>query len=304
MKNKNTSPAVIASISEQHRLLGLPKPQHPLVSVFRFEDIRYAEISSSTFSLGFYCIAIKKNFHGKLRYGQSFYDFDEGVMSFISPHQILSLEEGESATEGYCLMIHPQFIAAYPLAKKMQHYGFFSYSLSEALHLSDKEDAMMSNLIISIGKELETSVDNFSQDIIVSQIELLLNYSNRFYKRQFITRGSANQEVLIKLEEVLSGFFDDENLVRTGLPTVEEVAWEMNLSRGYLTDMLRTLTGRSTQQHIHDKLIAKAKEILSTTTLSVGEIAYRLGFEHPQSFNKLFKSKTQVSPLAYRRSFN
>lgn len=298
-------PEVISSISEQHRRLGLPAPRHPLVSLFRFEDLPPSGSEPFRhFAMDFYCIAVKKNFKGKLKYGQRYYDFDEGLMSFISPHQVLSLEEGESATEGWSLAFHPDFIAAYPLAKKIKGYGFFSYELNEALHLSDKEETMVESLIKAVGQELETGIDHFSQDIIVSQIELLLNYSNRFYKRQFITRGSANHEVLIKLEDVLSQFFADEDLDGKGLPTVQQVAAAMNVSPGYLSDMLRTLTGQSTQQHIHTRLIEKAKESLSTTSLSVSEIAYRLGFEHPQSFNKLFKSKTLVSPLEYRQSFN
>lgn len=303
MKTPFTSPTVVSSITQQHRQLGLPTPRHPLVSVFRFEDMQ--ETIGDVFKhfvLNFYCIAIKKNFKGKLKYGQRYYDFDEGVLSFISPGQVLSLQEGESATEGWNLAFHPDFIAAHPLAKKIKGYGFFSYALNEALHLSDKEEAVIEGVFRNMKQELEAGIDQFSQDIIVSQIELLLNYSNRFYKRQFITRTSANHEVLVALEEVLSGWFDDDN--KSGLPTVQQVAAQMNVSPAYLSDMLRTLTGQSTQQHIHAKLIEKAKEILSTTSLSVNEITYRLGFEHPQSFNKLFKSKTQFSPLEYRQSFN
>lgn len=304
MKN-NLPPEIISSISEQHRRLGLPALHHPLVSLFRFEDLPQSDNAPfKHFAMDFYCIAIKKNFKGKLKYGQRYYDFDEGVMSFIAPHQVLSLEEGESATEGWSLTFHPDLIAAYPLAKKIKTYGFFAYSLAEALHLSDKEEAIVASLIKNIGLELDTGIDHFSQDIIVSQLELLLAYCNRFYKRQFITRGSATHEVLIRLEEVLAYFFDDENLEGRGLPSVQQVAGEMNVSPSYLSDMLRTLTGQSAQQHIHTKLIEKAKEILSTTSLSVSEIAYRLGFEHPQSFNKLFKSKTQTSPLTYRQLFN
>lgn len=305
MKNKITTPAVISSISKQHRELGLPKPHHPLVTVFRFEDIKEAgEAMHDSFVLDFYCIAIKKNFKGKLKYGQRYYDFDEGMMSFISPRQVLSLQEGESATEGYSLEFHPDFIVAYPLAKKIKQYGFFSYDLSEALHLSESEELLIENLIKTIDQELKSGIDHFSQDIVISQIEVLLNYSNRFYKRQFITRNTANNDLLIKMDEVLSTFFDEDNLGEKGVPTVQHVATEMNVSAAYLSDMLRTLTGQTTQQHIHACLIEKAKELLSTTSLTVSEIAYQLGFEHSQSFNKLFKHKVNISPLAYRQSFN
>ena len=256
------------------------------------------------FAMDFYCVALKKNFKGKLKYGQRYYDFDEGVMSFISPQQVLTLEEGESATNGWSLSFHPDLIAGTALANKIKGFGFFSYSLSEALHLSDKEEATVESLIKSIEQELGTNIDHLSHEIIVSQLELLLNYSNRFYKRQFITRSVSEHEVLIRMEGVLSKLFENGQLEGQGVPTVQEVAAQMNVSPGYLSDMLRTLTGQNTQQHIHSKLIEKAKEKLSTTSLSVSEIAYQLGFEHPQSFNRLFKSKTQLSPLEYRQSVN
>ncbi len=296
----------INSISEQHLLLSLTKPHHPLISVFNFKDIQMSDNEmSENFMLNFYCIAIKKNFKGKLKYGQHYYDFDEGVMSFISPKQLLSKTTGDDTpVEGYCLVFHPDFIQHYPLAKTIKNYGFFSYELNEALHLSDKEEAMIETIFQNIKQEYNSSIDKFSQDVMVSHIELLLNYSNRFYERQFITRKHVNNNLLINLEKVLSDYFNDENVKHTGLPTVQFVSGQLNVSPNYLSDMLRSLTGQSTQQHIHNKLIEKAKEILTTTSLSVSEIAYQLGFEYPQSFNKLFKSKTELSPLQYKHSFN
>lgn len=306
MKKENSSPHIINSISEQHYLMGLPKPQHPLIGVYRFEDIRYQNVVfAEPFVMNFYCIAIKKNFKGKLKYGQQYYDFDEGVMSFISPNQLLAIEGDESlAREGSCLVFHPDFIARHPLAKKIKSYGFFSYSLHEALHLSDKEVTMMEGIIKNIESEYHSAIDLFSQEIIIPQIELLLAYSNRFYQRQFITRSSANHDLLISLEDLLSDYFNSNKVKEFGLPTVQYIAGSLNVSPNYLSDMLRTLTGQNTQQHIHVKLIEKAKEILSTTSLSVSEIAYQLGFEYPQSFNKLFKNKTNVSPLSFRNSMN
>ncbi len=306
MKKANQAPHIINSISEQYRMLGLPKPQHPLVGIYRFEKIDYKNVSfAEPFALNFYCIAVKKNFKGKLKYGQQYYDFDEGVMSFISPSQLLTVEEDESlAKEGWCIVFHPDFIAQHSLAKKIKNYGFFSYTLHEALHLSEGEEVMIESIVSGIETELRSSIDVFSQEIILSQIELLLSYSNRFYKRQFITRSSANHDVLTKLEELLNGYFNSDKVRAFGLPSVQYVAGGMNVSPDYLSDMLRTLTGMNTQQHIHAKLIEKAKEVLTTTSLSVSEIAYQLGFEHPQSFNKLFKSKVNVSPLKFRHSFN
>jgi AraC family transcriptional regulator, transcriptional activator of pobA len=303
MKKENSSPYIINSISEQHRLLSLPRPQHPLVSVFKYEDIKYnSEELSKNFVLNFYCVAIKKNFKGKLKYGQNFYDFDEGVMSFISPNQLLSVIADESPTEGYCLVFHPGFIAQYPLAKTIKQYGFFSYALNEGLHLSEKEEAMITTILQNIEQEYASSIDNFSQDVMVSHIELLLNYCNRFYNRQFITRKKVNTDLLANLETILSNYYADEKV--SGLPTVQYISGRLNVSANYLSDMLRNLTGQTTQQHIHQYLIDKAKETLTTTSLSVSEIAYQLGFEYPQSFNKLFKSKTSFSPLQFRQSFN
>lgn len=260
---------------------------------------------TKSFVLNFYCIAIKKNFKGKLKYGQNYYDFDEGVMSFISPNQLLTKTTGDDTpVEGCCLIFHPDYIAQYPLGKSIKNYGFFSYNLHEALHLSDKEEAMIEAIFQNIEGEYKSSIDHYSQDVIVSQIELLLNYSNRFYNRQFITRKHANNGILIQLETLLSDYFDSDQVHQLGLPSVDYISGQLNVSSNYLSDMLRTLTGQSTQQHIQAKLIEKAKEFLTTTNLSVSEIAYGLGFQYPQSFNKFFKGKTGSSPLAFRQSFN
>lgn len=282
MKKQSLVPYVIQSISEQHRLLSLPKPHHPLVSVFNFSDVKHgADEMSGSFVLNFYCIAIKKNFKGKLKYGQNFYDFDEGVMSFISPNQLLSKTTGDDIpVEGFCLVFHPHFIAQHPLGKSIKNYGFFSYNLYEALHLSDKEEKMIEAIFQNIEGEYKSSIDQYSQDVIVSQIELLLNYSNRFYNRQFITRKHANNDLLIQLERLLSDYFDSGQVDKSGLPSVQYISNKLNVSPNYLSDMLRTLTGQSTQQHIHAKLIEKAKEFLTTTNLSVSEIAYGLGFQY------------------------
>lgn len=306
MKKDKILPYCVNSISEQHRILSLPKPQHPLISVFDFKDIKNNNDElSNHFTLNFYCIAIKKNFKGKFKYGQNYYDFDEGVMSFISPGQLLSVvENDDSPTEGCCLVFHPDFIANYPLAKNIKNYGFFSYALNEALYLSEKEELLVENVMKNIKNEYNSGIDIYTQDVLIAHIELLMNYANRFYNRQFITRKSASNGTLIQLEQILSDYFTTEKVQAMGLPTVHYISEKLNISPNYLSDMLRLLTGQSTQQHIHNKLIEKAKEFLATSHLSVSEIAYQLGFEHPQSFNKLFKSKTNISPLEFRASFN
>ena len=297
----------ISTISEFHRFRNLPKPQHPLISVVRFEDIKMQSGEKGAGVINdFYSIALKRT-NAKLKYGQQEYDFDEGLLAFIAPNQVISvvLEENEVLEHsGWLLIFHPDFLWNTPLAKKIKQYDFFGYNLTEALHLSDKEETMLISIMQNINQEYNSNIDKFSQDVIIAQLELLLTYSERFYQRQFITRKISNHAILDKLENLLTHYFKTDNLSEKGLPTVQYVSTKLNISPNYLSRLLKTLTGQSTQQLIHDKLIEKAKETLSTTNLSVSEIAYQLGFEHPQSFNKLFKSKTNVSPLEFRASFN
>lgn len=304
MQKTYTLPYVINSVSELHRLLELPKPAHPLVSVINMDNIKcHFDDNLTSVIYNFYSICIKKGFNGKLKYGQNYYDFDEGIMTFFSPGQVIAtVVDNDTALSGWWLVVHPDFIRSHALGKTIKDYGFFSYATHEALHLSDKEEAMIAALMQNIDAEYQSVTDNFSHGVMISQIDLLLTYCNRFYSRQFITREQANSDLLVNLEQLLSDYFDSGT--RSGLPTVQYISEQLHVSPNYLSDMLRTLTGQSTQQHIHNKLIEKAKEILTTTQLSVSEIAYQLGFEHPQSFSKLFKNKTDATPLAFRNSFN
>ncbi|WP_293907873.1 helix-turn-helix domain-containing protein [Sphingobacterium sp. UBA5670] len=301
---------IINSISEFHRQLSLPAPLHPLVSVIDVSGIKPEESKIwEQFCVNFYSISLKKDVTAKVKYGQQYYDFDKGTMNFIAPKQIQSLTISEirkmniECGKGYMLMFHPDFLYTHPLAAKIKNYNFFSYALNEALHLSEQEEKDIVEIFLKIEKEYQ-HIDKHTQDIILSQIDMLLQYSNRFYERQFFTRKAVNNELLTQMEHLLEAYFDQEETLNKGLPTVEHLAESLNLSPRYLSDLLRSITGKNTQQHIHDKLIEKAKEKLAATTLSVSEIAYQLGFEHPQSFNKLFKKKTDVSPLAFRQSFN
>ena len=304
MKKEEPGPHQFNSISDLHRMLGLPKPLHPLVSLVDNTHIAIDKDQlPSSFLLNFYKISYKTGLRGKIRYGQNYYDFDEGGMVFTSPNQLMATED-DAEYKGYTLLVHPDFIRNYPLGKNIKNFGFFSYAANEALHLSDKEKSVILNIFKNIEDELQSPIDDFSQDVIIAQIELILNYSNRFYKRQFITRKSANSDLLSKFEMLLNDYFNKETALMKGLPTVQFLADELHVSPHYLSDMLRTLTGQNAQQHIHHQLIEKAKEILSASNLSVAEIAYQLGFEHPQSFNKLFKRKTSLSPLQFRQSFN
>lgn len=303
---KNVNHIAINSISELHRLLGLTKPLHPLISLIDMGEVQSSgNADDAHFLLNFYGVSLKKNISGKLKYGQNYYDFDEGVLAMTAPKQILSVNsEDNYKVSGYWLVFHSDFISNYSLGKAIKEYGFFSYAVNEALHLSDKEESMLEGIFKNIEQEYQTSIDQFSQDVMVSHLELFLNYCNRFYNRQFLTRKKAGNDLLSKMEELLDEYFKNDKLIESGLPTVQYFAEIMNVSSNYLSDMLRTLTGQSTQQHIHNKLIEKAKETLTTTNLSVSEIAYQLGFEHPQSFSKLFKSKTNLTPIEFRASFN
>jgi AraC family transcriptional activator of pobA len=255
----------------------------------------------------FYAISLKRNFNIRLRYGQQQYDFDEGIMFFMSPGQVLKIEVREDTVveqSGWMLLVHPDFLWNTPLAKNIKQYEYFDYSVNEALFLSDKEETTLAGIIQGIQQEYHSNIDKFSQNVIIAQLELLLNYADRFYHRQFITRKITNHHILNRLEDMLTEYFNSDALAKQGLPTVGHIAETLNVSPNYLSAMLKVLTGQSTQQHIHEKLIEKAKERLSTTGLSVSEIAYELGFEHPQSFSKLFKTKTNLSPLEFRQSFN
>jgi AraC family transcriptional regulator, transcriptional activator of pobA len=304
MEKKENAPLKIGSISELHTILQLPKPLHPLISLVDNTKMSVDKCYlDRSFMMSFYKISYKFSENGKMGYGQGYYDFNEGGMMFTAPNQILFTDE-DAEYYGYTLFIHPDFFRNYPLAKNIKKYGFFSYDTNEALHLSDKEKTTIIGLLNNIHAELETAIDEISQDVIISYIEVLLNYSNRFYKRQFITRKVVNSDLLSKMEHLLESYFEKQQTLTKGLPTVEFLASELNLSPHYLSDMLRNLTGQNAQQHIHEKLIEKAKEYLTTTGFSVSEVAYQLGFEHSQSFNKLFKKKTNTTPLSYKQSFN
>lgn len=297
----------IQTISEFHRVRGLPSPLHPMISLVDYSKAKILpEHLGERWLLNFYSIGLKRNV-GTLRYGQQEYDFDEGLMSFISPGQVLSVEPNNKPNvkpSGWILLMHPDFLWNTVLATKIKKYEFFGYSINEALFLSEKEENTIIDIFKNIKQEYHSNIDSFSQNIIIAQIELLLSYAQRFYKRQFITRNISNHEILGQLETFLTNYFNSEEVINMGLPSVQNIANSLNVSSTYLSSLLKTLTGQTTQQHIHEKLIEKAKEKLSTTQLSISEIAYALGFEHSQSFSKLFKTKTKMTPLEFRQSFN
>jgi len=306
MKKKNTNiPHKYECLTDIHRMLGLPKPMHPMISFIDNLDGQL-ELNKliSPHTSAFYKISYKTALQGRLRYGQHYYDFDEGGLFFVAPNQLVADDHNNGDHAGYTLLFHPDLLLTSALSKKIKHYGFFAYTANEALYLSAQEKMMIFTVLDMIQKEVNSRIDDFSQDVLISQIDLLLNYSHRFYKRQFITRKLVHNQLLQQLEAALADYFNNEKTLIHGLPTVQYLSSQLNVSSSYLSDMLRALTGQNAQQHIHYHLIEKAKEKLSTTQLSVSEIAYYLGFEHPQSFSKLFKSKTHLTPLKFRQSFN
>lgn len=303
MKKQDNHPYRFESLSDAHRVFGLPAPKHPLISLINGVHGQVGLPQSHV--LSFYKISSKPKLSGKLKYGQSQYDFDEGGMLFAAPGQIIGQNENENGVcSQYTLLIHPDFFLGYPLAKNIKQYGFFSYSTNEALHLSEQERETIQTIFHMLETELNSRIDHLSQNVIMAQIELLLNYADRFYKRQFITRKPVISTLLQQLEELLNDYFSSEDSLGKGIPTVQYLADILSLTPSYLSDMLRSLTGQNAQQHIHHTLIEKAKEKLSTTRLSVSEVAYSLGFEHSQSFSKLFKSKTNLSPVEFRQQYN
>lgn len=294
-----------SSISQLMKHAGHPPPLHPLVALIDYSQTPFEGLTKGErIILDFYKVSFKQHFTGRVRYGQRYYDFSEGGLAFLKPSQVVFTPEDQSNYEGYAFYFHPDFIRNYPLSKAINRYGFFSYAVDEALFLSVTEKGIISHLFDAIQSELETNIDAFSQDILVSQIELLLNYSHRFYNRQFLTREAVNHDIISSLERLLNQYFEENKGLQTGLPSVHYISLQLNVSARYLSDMLRTLTGQTTQQYIQQAVIERSKDLLSASSFSIAEIAYLLGFEHPQSFSKLFKNKTNLSPLEFRATFN
>jgi AraC-like DNA-binding protein len=301
------TPVHLTTIVDYHRRLGLPPPAHPLVSVSRFEDMPWPPAPAPTAVIHhFYSLALKQTFHARLKYGQQEVDFDQGVLLGMAPRQLLSIEgppETAASHRGWLLLVHPDLLQSSPLAKKMRHYEFFDYKVSEALHVSVSEQQVLVGILEQIAHECRTQPDTLSPDVIRAQFEVLLTYTERFYQRQFCTRQATNQQLLGRLEDLLTTYFAGDRLATEGLPPVTYLAEALHLSPNYLSRLLRTLTGQSTKQFILRKVVEVAKEQLSTTTCTINEIAYGLGFAHPQAFSRLFKHQMQVSPRHFRQSF-
>jgi AraC-like DNA-binding protein len=292
----------VSSIEHLTELLGFPSPRHPLISVCRLEDIRPFEPIGVPVCINLYSIVMKDGSQcTKGRYGWRDYDFQSGLLSFFAPGQVhFWVERGErveTAKEGWIINFHPDYIRSSALGKEIAKYRFFDYEANEALHMSDEEQRQMQQLIENIYTEYQHAIDEHSHAIIVSQLDVLLNYSQRYYTRQFRTRQIVETSVVTQFNAILRSRYGQK---MTRLVKVEDIATEMNMSAGYLSDLMKTATGQNAQQHIHSYLIERAKTLLKTTTLSVNEIAYQLGFDYPQYFSRLFKQKVGTTPLKFR----
>lgn len=294
----------IKSISQLHEMLGYEKPKHPLITIIDYSKItanpEYYDVKIVT---DFYIISLKSPAPKSLHYGRQYYDFEEGTMMFMSPEQVFSVSDFNEQTQyqGWGLYFHPDLISNSSLGKKIKDYNFFSYSVSEALHISDDEKQTLTELTYAIEKEYKSNIDQFSQGVIVTAIEQLLNYSQRFYGRQFLTRQKLNTDLISNFEQLVTDYFQSNLLTEIGIPTVDYFANKLNLSAGYLTDLLKKETGKTTKEYLQIEVIEKAKYKLLNSNETVSEIAYTLGFEYPQYFNRLFKQKTGMTPLNYRQ---
>ncbi|MGD1845263.1 MAG: helix-turn-helix domain-containing protein [Salibacteraceae bacterium] len=294
----------IKSISEVHRIFGLEKPHHPLVSVLPIDDrMTNFDYRNVRYVFDFYQISLKQGFSGSMRYGRNTYDFEEGTLTFIKPHQSIQVENQEEikGSSGWTLLFHPDLIRTSNLGKTMEAFSFFDYDQHEALHLSDKERMIVTELVQKVKEEYQQNIDKHSQELIVANIELLLKYSERFYDQQFYTRTNLNKDFLSKFNRFLKDYYRSEAPMSEGVLTVRHCADHLHLSVNYLGDLLKAETGRSAKEHIQDYVVEHAKTQLLGTREDVSQIAYQLGYEYPQGFNKLFKARVGLSPSQYRK---
>nr|WP_299386429.1 helix-turn-helix transcriptional regulator [Allomuricauda sp.] len=293
----------IKTITEVHRFLGLKKPNHPLVSVITINDrITNFDYGNAKYIFDFYQINLKKGFSGSINYGRNSYDFDEGTLILMKPNQTIQIEnQGEiKGSSGWTLLFHPDLIRKSELGKIIENYSFFNYDLNEALHLSEKERNSITELTLKIKEEYNQNIDKHSQELIVSNIDLLLKYIKRYYDRQFLTRTNLNKDILTEYNQLIKEYYNSEQPVLTGVLTVNECAKKLNYSINYLGDLIKSETGKSAKDYIQDYVVDKAKTKLLGTTENISQIAYSLGYEHPQGFNKLFKSKVGINPSQFR----
>jgi AraC-like DNA-binding protein len=284
-------------------VFGLGKPSHPLITILDTQQLAYGEETvGRRFSSDLYCVALKDASCG-IDYGRNSYDFDDGVLIFTAPRQIITVKKPQALHEvtGWMLYFHPDLIRNTPLGSKIDSYSFFNYEVHEALHLSENEQNTLNQIVQLMQAEIQERIDNHSQQVLVANIELLLNHSRRFYERQFNTRSASNLDVVSKVESLLKNYYAENLFAQKGLPNIQYLAEHCHLSAGYLSDLLAKETGRSAKDHIHDFLVEKAKHLLLHSADSISGIAYTLGFNYPHYFGRLFKQKTGKTPQEYRK---
>lgn len=289
----------------EYNVLNNHETLHPLVSVIDFSKANrrnWGGQKNVKLYFGLYCIFLKEVNCGDLKYGRNYYDYQEGTLVFVSPGQVLEIEHSGKMYQpmGHALVFHPDLIHGTSLFKSINEYNFFTYNTSEALHLSERERQIVLDCFSKIKFELQQGVDKHSKKLIVSNIELFLNYCERFYDRQFITRDNVNQGILAKFEELLNDYFSSDKPQTIGLPSVAHFAEELHLSANYFGDLIKKETGKSAKEYIQDKIIVIAKNKTFSTDKTVSEIAYELGFKYPQHFTRLFKQRVGYTPKEYR----
>ncbi|BFM51280.1 helix-turn-helix domain-containing protein [Marinomonas sp. THO17] len=296
----------VETISEHHRDRGLVPPKHPLISLINLSDMRKSHSSGDMWwSYGFYAIFIKRGLKSKVRYGHTSYDFDEGVLALLKPHQVFGRSPHPSdQVEGWALFFSSELLEGYPLSEKILSHGFFSYQLNEALHLSQQEEKSLLRLMQQIESEYKARIDSLTQDVIIASLDLLLTYVDRYYKRQFVTRKTPGYDILSKLDTLLESYIEDGEAYTHGLPSIAVMAEKMGVSSNYLNDLVKSLSGKSFGNYIDLAVLQRAKLKLSLSNKSISTIAYELGFQHSQSFNRFFKKHEQKSPGEYRKSLN
>jgi AraC-like DNA-binding protein len=290
----------LENISQYNTLRGV-ETLHPLVSVYELSKMRL--IQETRVHFGFYCVFLKEAKCGDLKYGCNYYDYQEGTLIFLGPGQVVGIgnAQGSPHPKGWALLFHPDLIRGTSLGRQIKTYSFFSYETNEALHLSEKERQIIIDCLNKIDHELHQSIDKHSKTLIANNIELLLNYCMRFYDRQFITRSQVNKDILVRFENLLDNYLKSEMTKTIGLPTVKYCADQLHLSSNYFGDLIKKETGKSPQEHIQLKLMDIAKERIFDTSRSISEIAYELGFKHPQHFSRMFKKSTGYTPNEYKQ---
>jgi len=289
------------SISELHRTNGYPAPENPLISLISCGQSRTCSIGNSEFTSDFYMIGFKKLKSGVILYGRTKYDHDSGSMSFVKPRQVIELRNIELEEDGFLMFIHEDFLNGHGLHSEIKKYGYFDYESNEALHLSPKEEQIIWELYRKIETEYHNNQDEYSREIILTHIDSILKYSQRFYRRQFINRSDVSGKVVSRFNESLAAYFENGQLQQKGLPTVKQMASELHLSGRYLSDLLKQETGKTAIDLIHIFLISEAKNLLKAADNNVAEIAYTLGFDHPPYFSRLFKKEVGITPNQYKK---